>query len=92
MTKNTQTNTSGGANIRMNQYSERGVDHSGRGGRGDRGGRWNNNGRPGGQNNGGGQGQGNQHDLTKKNSHNGAIQSGCLKGLTMSSDGNRLTQ
>ena len=90
MTKNTQTNTSGGANIRTNQYSGRGADHSGRGGRGGRG-RWNNNGRGDGQNNGGGQGQGNQHDLTKKSSHNSQIQSGCLKGHAISSDGNRAT-
>ena len=91
MTENTQTTTSEGANIRTNQYSGRGVDHSGRGGRGGRGGRWNN-GRGGGRKIGGGQGRGNQHDLTKKSSLNGAIQSGCLKGLTISSDGNRSTQ
>ena len=91
MTKNTQTNKIGGANIRTNQYSGRGVDHSEKGGRGGRGGRWNNS-RSSGQNNGGGRGRRNQHDLTKKSSHNGAIQSGCLKGLTISSDGNRSTQ
>ena len=91
MTENTQINTCRGAIIRTNQYSERGVDYSRRRGRGGHS-RWNNNGRSGGRNNGGGQGQGNQYDLTKKSSHNGAIQLGCLKDLTISSDGNRSTQ
>ena len=83
MTDNTQTTTSGGANIRTNNYSGRRVDYSRRGGRGGRG-CWNS--RDGGQNNDGGRGQGNQNDLTKKSSHTGAIQLGCLKGLTISSD------
>ena len=91
MTENTQTQASGGANIRTNQYSGRGADHSRRGGR-DGCGRWNNNGRGGGRNNGGGRGRGNQNDLARKSSHVGQIQSGCLKGLTISSDGNRATQ
>ena len=91
MTDNTTTTTSGGANTRTNQYSGRGADHSGRGGRGGRG-RSSNNGRGGGRNNGGGRSRGNQHDLTRKSSHSGQVQSGCLKGLTISSDGNRATQ
>ena len=86
MTENTQTNTSGGTNIRTNNYSGRG----GRTGRG----RWYD--RGGGRNNDGGRGRGrgrgHPNDLTKKSSHAGAIQSGSLKGLTISSDGNRSTQ
>jgi len=88
MTENTQTNTSGGTNIRNNNYSGRG----GRTGRGrwyDRGGGRNNDG---GRGRGRGRGRGHPNDLTKKSSHTGAIQSGSLKGLTISSDGNRSTQ
>ena len=88
MTENTQTNTSGGTNIRNNNYSGRG----GRTGRGrwyDRGGGRNNDG---GRGRGRGRGRGHPNDLTKKSSHAGAIQSGSLKGLTISSDGNRSTQ
>ena len=91
MTENTQTKTSRGTNIRTNNYSGRGGDYSGRGGRTGRG-RWYS--RGGGRNNDGGRGRGrgHQNDLTKKSSHTGAIQSGSLKGLTISSDGNRSTQ
>ena len=91
MTKTTPTTTSGGANTRTNQYSRRGADHSGRGGRGGCG-RSSNNGRGGGRSSGGGRSRGNQHDLAKKSSHSGQVQSGCLKGLIISSDGNRATQ
>ena len=95
MTENTQTNTSRGTNIRTNNFSGRGGDYSGRGGRTGRG-RWYD--RGGGRNNDGGRGRfrgrgrGHPNDLTKKSSHAGAIQSGSLKGLTISSDGNRSTQ
>jgi hypothetical protein len=88
MTENTQTNTSGGTNIRTNNYSGRG----GRTGRGwwyDRGGGRNNDG---GRGRGRGRGRGHPNDLTKKSSHAGAIQSGSLKGLIISSDGSRSTQ
>ena len=91
MTDTTLTTTGGGANTRNTQYSGRGAENSGRGGRGGRG-RSNNTGRGGGQSSGGGRSRGNQHNLTKKSSHSGQIQSGCMKGIVVSSDGNRATQ
>ena len=91
MTDNTRTTTDGGANTRNTQYSGRGAENSRRGGRGGRG-CLNNTGHGGGRSSGGGQGQGNQHNLTKKSSHSGQIQSGCMKGIVVSSDGNRATQ
>ena len=84
MTDTTPTTTGGGANTRNTQYSGRG----GRGGRG----RSSNTGRGGGRSNGGGRGAGNQRNLTKKSSHSGQVQSGCMKGIVVSSDGNRATQ
>ena len=91
MTENTPTNTGGGANTRHTQYSGRGAENSGRGGRGGRG-RSSNTGRGGGRSNGGGRSRGNQSALTKKSSHSGQIQSGCMKGVVISSEGNRATQ
>ena len=84
MTDTTPTTTGGGANTRNTQYSGRG----GRGGRG----RSSNTGRGGGRSNGGGRGPGNQRNLTKKSSHSGQVQSGCMKGIVVSSDSNRATQ
>ena len=58
----------------------RNTQYSGRGGRGGRG-RSSNTGRGGGRSNGGGRGRGNQHNSTKKSSHSGQVQSGCMKGF-----------
>ena len=91
MTDNKPTTTGGGAITRNTQYSGRGADNSGRGGRGGRG-RSSNTGRGGGRGNGGGRSRGNQSALTKKSSHTGQIQSGCMKSVVISSEGNRATQ
>ena len=91
MTDTTPTTTGGGANTRNTQYSGRGAENSGRGGRGGRG-RSSNTGRGGGRSNGGGRGPGNQRNTAKKSSHSGQVQSGCMKGIVVSSDSNRATQ